>query len=253
MQRETASSGADLLLEFRDVNTYYGDLHVLKDVNYSIRRGEIVSLLGGNACGKSTTMKTIMGVVRPVRGTVIFDGEEIEKLPTSARVKRGIAPVLEARRLFPRMTVFENLEMGAYTRKAGPEFNEDLERVYSLFPRVKERRGQLAGTLSGGEQQMVAMGRALMARPRLICMDEPSMGLSPLFVEQVFDIIQEINRQGTTIFMVEQNAAMALSIAHRAYVLQTGVVVLSGTAAELRENPSIREAYLGELQVDAAA
>jgi branched-chain amino acid transport system ATP-binding protein len=253
MPRETASTESDLLLEFRDVNTYYGDLHVLKDVNYAIRRGEIVSLLGGNACGKSTTMKTIMGVVRPARGTVLFDGEPIERLSTSARVKRGIAPVLEARRLFPRMTVFENLEMGAYTRKSGAEFNEDLERVYSLFPRVKERRGQLAGTLSGGEQQMVAIGRALMARPRLICMDEPSMGLSPLYVEQVFDIIQEINRQGTTIFMVEQNAAMALSIAHRAYVLQTGVVVLSGSAADLRENPSIREAYLGELQVTAAA
>jgi branched-chain amino acid transport system ATP-binding protein len=253
MPRETASTEADLLLEFRDVNTYYGDLHVLKDVNYAIRRGEIVSLLGGNACGKSTTMKTIMGVVRPTRGTVLFDGEPIERLSTSARVKRGIAPVLEARRLFPRMTVFENLEMGAYTRKSRAEFDEDLERVYSLFPRVKERRNQLGGTLSGGEQQMVAIGRALMARPRLICMDEPSMGLSPLYVEQVFDIIQEINRQGTTIFMVEQNAAMALSIAHRAYVLQTGVVVLSGTAAELRENPSIREAYLGELQVDAAA
>ncbi len=252
MQREIAPSG-DLLLEFKGVNTYYGDLHVLKDVNYAIRRGEIVSLLGGNACGKSTTMKTIMGVVRPARGSVIFDGEPIEKLSTSARVKRGIAPVLEARRLFPRMTVFENLEMGAYTRKSGPEFNEDLERVYTLFPRVKERRTQVAGTLSGGEQQMVAIGRALMARPRLICMDEPSMGLSPLYVEQVFDIIQEINRQGMTIFMVEQNAAMALSIAHRAYVLQTGVVVLSGTAAELRENPAIREAYLGELQVDAAA
>ena len=252
MQREIAPSG-DLLLEFKGVNTYYGDLHVLKDVNYAIRRGEIVSLLGGNACGKSTTMKTIMGVVRPARGSVIFDGEPIEKLSTSARVKRGIAPVLEARRLFPRMTVFENLEMGAYTRKSGPEFDEDLERVYTLFPRVKERRTQVAGTLSGGEQQMVAIGRALMARPRLICMDEPSMGLSPLYVEQVFDIIQEINRQGMTIFMVEQNAAMALSIAHRAYVLQTGVVVLSGTAAELRENPAIREAYLGELQVDAAA
>jgi branched-chain amino acid transport system ATP-binding protein len=253
MPRETASTEADLLLEFKDVNTYYGDLHVLKDVNYAIRRGEIVSLLGGNACGKSTTMKTIMGVVRPVRGTVLFDGEPIEKLSTSARVKRGLAPVLEARRLFPRMTVFENLEMGAYTRTSKSEFNEDLERVYSLFPRVKERRNQLGGTLSGGEQQMVAIGRALMARPRLICMDEPSMGLSPLYVEQVFDIIQEINRQGTTIFMVEQNAAMALSIAHRAYVLQTGVVVLSGTAADLRENPSIREAYLGELQVNAAA
>ena len=245
-------SASDLLLEFRGVNTYYGDLHVLKDVNYTIGRGEIVSLLGGNACGKSTTMKTIMGVVRPTTGTVLFEGLPIERLSTSTRVQRGICPVLGARRLFPRMTVFENLEMGAYTRKRGPEFQEDLERVYELFPRVKERRAQLAGTLSGGEQQMVAIGRALMSRPRLICMDEPSMGLSPLFVEQVFDIIQTINRQGTTIFMVEQNAAMALSIAHRAYVLQTGVVVLSGTAAELRANDDIRQAYLGEMQVAAA-
>ena len=244
---------ADVLLSFNDVNTHYGDLHVLKDVNYTIGRGEIVSLLGGNACGKSTTMKTIMGIVRPTTGTVIFDGKPIERLATSERVRRGIAPVLEARRLFPRMTVFENLEMGAYTRPKGPEFAEDLERVYALFPRVKERRTQVAGTLSGGEQQMVAIGRALMARPRLICMDEPSMGLSPLYVEQVFDIIQEINRQGTTIFMVEQNANMALSIAHRAYVLQTGVVVLSGTAAELRQNPTIKEAYLGEMQVAEAA
>ncbi len=241
------------LLEFRDVNTHYGDLHVLKDVNYRIMPGEIVSLLGGNACGKSTTMKTIMGVVRPTAGSVLFDGAPIERLSTSARVARGIAPVLEARRLFPRMTVFENLEMGAYTRAKGPEFEQDLDRVYALFPRVKERRTQVAGTLSGGEQQMVAIGRALMARPRLICMDEPSMGLSPLYVEQVFDIIQEINRQGTTIFMVEQNAAMALQVAHRAYVLQTGVVVLSGTAAELRENEDIRQAYLGEMEVHRAA
>jgi branched-chain amino acid transport system ATP-binding protein len=245
MQREVARP----LLEFRGVNTYYGDLHVLKDVDYSIRQGEIIALLGGNACGKSTTMKTIMGVVRPVRGQVLFEGQPIERLSTAERVRRGIAPVLEARRLFPRMTVFENLEMGAYTRKRGPEFEEDLERVYTLFPRVKERRSQLAGTLSGGEQQMVAIGRALMARPKLICMDEPSMGLSPLFVEIVFDIIQQINAQGMTIFMVEQNAAMALGIAHRAYVLQTGRVVLQGDAAELRENPSIREAYLGELNV----
>jgi branched-chain amino acid transport system ATP-binding protein len=237
------------LLRFKDVNTHYGDLHVLKDVNYTIGEGEIVSLLGGNACGKSTTMKTIMGVVRPTTGSVIFDGVPIEKMSTAERVKRGIAPVLEARRLFPRMTVYENLEMGAYTRKHGPEFAEDLERVYSLFPRVKERLNQISGTLSGGEQQMVAIGRALMARPRLICMDEPSMGLSPLYVEQVFAIIQEINRQGTTIFMVEQNANMALSIAHRAYVLQTGKVVLSGSARELRRDPAIREAYLGELQV----
>jgi len=237
------------LLRFQDVNTYYGDLHVLKDVNYTIGQGEIVSLLGGNACGKSTTMKTIMGVVRPTTGSVIFDGVPIERMSTAERVKRGIAPVLEARRLFPRMTVFENLEMGAYTRKRGSDFADDLERVYALFPRVKERLNQISGTLSGGEQQMVAIGRALMARPRLICMDEPSMGLSPLYVEQVFEIIQAINRQGTTIFMVEQNANMALSIAHRAYVLQTGKVVLSGSAADLRRDPAIREAYLGELQL----
>jgi branched-chain amino acid transport system ATP-binding protein len=237
------------LLTFKNVNTHYGDLHVLKDVNYTIGNGEIVSLLGGNACGKSTTMKTIMGVVRPTTGSVVFDGVPIERMSTAERVRRGIAPVLEARRLFPRMTVFENLEMGAYTRKRGPEFQQDLDRVYSLFPRVKERLNQISGTLSGGEQQMVAIGRALMARPRLICMDEPSMGLSPLYVEQVFETIQEINRQGTTIFMVEQNANMALSIAHRAYVLQTGMVVLSGSAAELRRDPAIREAYLGELQV----
>ncbi len=242
-----------MLLEFKEVDTYYGDLHVLKKVNYSIEKGEIVALLGGNASGKSTTMKTIMGVVRPRRGSVIFDGEPIERLPTADRVKRGIAPVLEARRLFPRMTVYENLEMGAYLRPKGPEVEEDLERVYALFPQVKERRNQIAGTLSGGEQQMVAMGRALMARPRLLCMDEPSMGLSPLYVEQTFEIIQEINKQGTTIFMVEQNANMALQVANRGYVLQTGQVVLSGSAAELRQNPLIREAYLGEMQVAAAA
>jgi branched-chain amino acid transport system ATP-binding protein len=240
------------MLEFRNVNTYYGDLHVLKNVNYNLGAGEIICLLGGNACGKSTTMKTIMGIVRPTSGEVIFEGQRIDKLSTAERVRRGIAPVLEARRLFPRMTVFENLEMGAFTRKRGSDFNEDLERVYSLFPRVKERREQQAGTLSGGEQQMVAIGRALMARPKLICMDEPSMGLSPLYVEQTFAIIQTINRQGVTIFMVEQNAAMALSIAHRAYVLQTGQVVLSGPASELRENEQIREAYLGEMQVEAA-
>ncbi|MBV8456793.1 MAG: ABC transporter ATP-binding protein [Acetobacteraceae bacterium] len=242
-----------MLLEFKEVDTYYGDLHVLKKVNYSIEKGEIIALLGGNACGKSTTMKTIMGVVRPRRGSVIFDGEAIERLATADRVKRGIAPVLEARRLFPRMTVYENLEMGAYLRPKGPEVEEDLERVYALFPRVKERRNQIAGTLSGGEQQMVAMGRALMARPRLLCMDEPSMGLSPLYVEQTFEIIQQINKQGTTIFMVEQNANMALQVANRGYVLQTGQVVLSGSAAELRRNPLIREAYLGEMQVQAAA
>ena len=237
------------MLEFRQVDTYYGDLHVLKSVDYRIEAGEIVCLLGGNASGKSTTMKTIMGIVRPARGEVRFEGRSLAGVSVAERVRRGIAPVLEARRLFPRMTVYENLEMGAYTRPRGATFEEDLERVFALFPRVKERLRQLAGTLSGGEQQMVAIGRALMARPKLLCMDEPSMGLSPAYVEQVFEIIQKINRQGTTIFMVEQNASMALQVAHRAYVLQTGQVVLSGPAAELRQNELIRQAYLGELKL----
>jgi branched-chain amino acid transport system ATP-binding protein len=240
------------LLSFRGVDTYYGDLHVLKSVDYRIEAGEIVSLLGGNASGKSTTMKAIMGIVVPRRGEILFEGRSLAGVSVAERVRRGIAPVLEARRLFPRMTVYENLEMGAYTRERGPEFERDLERVFGLFPRVKERLRQLAGTLSGGEQQMVAIARALMAHPKLLCMDEPSMGLAPIFVEQVFDIIQAINRQGTTIFMVEQNANMALSIAHRAYVLQTGQVVLSGAAAELRQNEMIRQAYLGEMQVEKA-
>jgi len=242
------TTGFDLL-EFKTVDTHYGDLHVLKSVDYRIAAGEIVCLLGGNASGKSTTMKAIMGTVSPTRGDIRYEGHSLKGVSTAERVRRGIAPVLEARRLFPRMTVYENLEMGAYTRRRGPEFDEDLARVFALFPPVKERLQQLAGTLSGGEQQMVAIGRALMAHPRLLCMDEPSMGLSPAYVEQVFDIIRTINRQGVTIFMVEQNANMALSIADRAYVLQTGEVVLSGPAAELRETELIRHAYLGELKV----
>jgi branched-chain amino acid transport system ATP-binding protein len=236
------------MLEFHDVDTYYGELHVLKRVNYDIKQGEIVCLLGGNASGKSTTMKTVLGLVRPRAGTVVYEGEPINNMPTAERVRRGIAPVPEARRLFPRMSVLENLEMGAFTRNDSEGIAEDLERVYQLFPRVKERLKQQAGTLSGGEQQMVAMGRALMARPRLLCMDEPSMGLSPAFVEQVFEIIQSINKQGTTIFVVEQNASMALSIAHRGYVLQTGEVVLSGTAKSLLENEMLKKTYLGEMQ-----
>ncbi|SMF45701.1 amino acid/amide ABC transporter ATP-binding protein 2, HAAT family [Tistlia consotensis] len=240
------------MLEFRDVDTFYGELHVLKAVNYKIEQGEIVCLLGGNACGKSTTMKTVLGVVQPKRGAVVLEGEDISRLSTAERVRRGIAPVPEARRLFPRMTVYENLMMGAYTRKDKAAIAEDLERVYELFPRVKERLAQSAGTLSGGEQQMVAMGRALMARPRLLCMDEPSMGLSPAYVEQVFEIIQEINRQGTTIFVVEQNANMALSIAHRGYVLQTGEVMLHGTASELLGNEWLQKVYLGQAEATPA-
>lgn len=237
------------LLEFEAVHTYYGDLHVLKGVDYVVYPGESVVLLGGNACGKSTTMKAIMGTVRPTQGEIRFAGQRLNEVSTAARVRGGLAPVLEARRLFPRMTVYENLELGAYTRKRDASFDEDLARVYELFPRVKERRGQIAGTLSGGEQQMVAIGRALMSRPKLICMDEPSMGLSPRFVEVVFEIIRTINAQGVAIFMVEQNAAMALQIADRGYVLQTGQVVLSGAAEELAANPAIREAYLGELEL----
>ena len=242
------SDGQPPLLEFRDVDTFYGELHVLRGVNCQIRAGEIVCLLGGNASGKSTTMKTVLGIVRPANGVVLYGGQPINNLRTSERVRRGIAPVPEARRLFPKMTVLENLEMGAFTRSDGAGIEEDLERVFALFPRVKERHSQLAGTLSGGEQQMVAVGRALMARPKLLCMDEPSMGLSPNFVEQVFEIIQEIKKQGTTIFLVEQNANMALSIADRGYVLQSGQIVLSGTAKSLRENEMIRHAYLGEMK-----
>jgi branched-chain amino acid transport system ATP-binding protein len=236
------------LLEFKEINTYYGELHVLKGVDYQVGEGEIVCLLGGNACGKSTTMKTILGIVTPKSGAVLYAGARINDLPTAERVKRGIAPVPEARRLFPRMTVLENLEMGAFTRNDAVEIEADMERVFGLFPRVKERLKQQAGTLSGGEQQMVAIGRALMARPKLLCMDEPSMGLSPAFVEQVFDIIQAINRQGTSIFMVEQNANMALSVASYGYVLQTGEVVLHGSAQSLRDNEMVQQAYLGEMK-----
>jgi len=217
-------------------------------VNYRVGDGEIVCLLGGNASGKSTTMKTILGIVRPKTGTITYAGATINELPTAERVRRGIAPVPEARRLFPRMTVLDNLEMGAFTRSDTAEIEADKERVFALFPRVKERLNQTAGTLSGGEQQMVAMGRALMARPKLLCMDEPSMGLSPAFVDQVFDIIQAINKQGTSIFMVEQNANMALSIADYGYVLQTGEVVLQGSAQNLRDDEMVQQAYLGEMK-----
>jgi branched-chain amino acid transport system ATP-binding protein len=247
-EQQTPSRRPPPLLEFKDVNTYYGELHVLKGVDYQVGEGEIVCLLGGNACGKSTTMKTILGIVKPKSGAVTYAGARINDLPTADRVKRGIAPVPEARRLFPRMTVLENLEMGAFTRNDTAEIEVDKERVFDLFPRIKERLKQQAGTLSGGEQQMVAIGRALMARPKLLCMDEPSMGLSPAFVEQVFDIIQAINRQGTSIFMVEQNANMALSIASYGYVLQTGEVVLHGSAQSLRDNETVQQAYLGQMK-----
>jgi branched-chain amino acid transport system ATP-binding protein len=230
------------------VETRYGPLRVLRGVTLEVRSGEIVCLLGGNASGKSTTMKTILGVVRPRAGRVELDGERIDGLPTEAIVRRGISLVPEARRIFARMTVWENLAMGAYTRRHVPaaDVGRDLERVYALFPRLRERERQVGGTLSGGEQQMLAIGRALMARPRLLLMDEPSMGLAPALVDEVFDIIQELNRQGTTILVVEQNASVALAIASRGYVLQNGRIVVHDSADALLRADHIRRAYLGE-------
>lgn len=234
------------MLKLTDVHTFYGPIQALRNVSLTVQAGEIVSLLGGNACGKSTTMKTILGLVRPKMGTVEFLGRRIDRLPSSEIVRSGIAPVLEARRLFPYLTVHENLLMGAYTRRDAAGIRDDAERMQALFPVVKERSRQLASTLSGGEQQMVAMARALMARPRLLIMDEPSMGLSPSYVDKVFEIIQTINRnEGVAVLIVEQNANMALTIASRGYVLQTGEIVLHDTAENLKNNPLMQKAYLG--------
>lgn len=235
-----------MLLKIDAIDVFYGPLQALRNVSIEIESGEIVCLLGGNASGKSTTMKTVLGLLKPARGSITFDGQRIDGLPTSERVRMGISIVPEARRLFGSLTVRENIELGAYTQRDRHAIASDLERVLSLFPRCRERLNQLAGTLSGGEQQMVAMARGLMSRPRLLCMDEPSMGLAPSFVETVFDLIQTINQQGTTIFVIEQNANIALSIANRGYVLQAGEIVLSGMAKELLANPLIRKAYLGE-------
>jgi branched-chain amino acid transport system ATP-binding protein len=234
------------VLELNGVHTHYGPIHILKDVNISIYAGEIVCLLGGNASGKTTTLKTILGYVTPSQGEILLDGNKISGMPTQEVVRGGISMVPENRRLFQRMTVRENLEMGHYMRDDHADVDEDLERVFKLFPRVKERLSQRAGTLSGGEQQMVAVGRALMARPKVLLMDEPSMGLAPVLVQQNFDIIEQINGAGTTIFMVEQNANMALSIADRGYVLQTGEIVLEDSSQGLLANPQMRKAYLGE-------
>ena len=242
----TGQDGATALLEFRQVNTHYGAVHILKDVDLAIYPGELVCLLGGNASGKSTTLKTLLGMVTPTSGEVVLDGEVVNDKPTSYRVINGVTMVPENRRLFKRLSVKENLQLGAYLRDDKDGIAEDLEKIYDLFPRVKERLSQKAGTLSGGEQQMVAIGRALMSRPRVLLMDEPSMGLAPALVQQNFELIQQIHADGVAVFMVEQNANMALSIADRGWVLQTGRVVLDDTAEALLANPELRASYLGE-------
>lgn len=239
------STAEEALLRFEHVDAFYGPIQALYDVNYAVYPGEIVALLGSNGAGKTTTMKTILGIVHPRSGAIYFAGRRQDTLPTSEIVKAGIAAVPEGRRVFGRLSVEDNLRMGAYVRSDASAVARDMERVYDLFPRLKERRTQVAGTMSGGEQQMLAMGRALMASPKLLIMDEPSMGLSPILVERVFDTIQEINKQGTTIFMVEQNAFMALSIARRGYVLRSGHLVLEGFARELLESEAVRREYLG--------
>jgi branched-chain amino acid transport system ATP-binding protein len=234
------------MLKLTDVHSYYGHFHALKGISLEVGDGEIISLLGGNACGKSTTMKTILGMVRPKEGTVEYNGKRLNGLPPSDVVRARISPVLERRRLFPDLTVEENLTMGAYLRRDKAAIKADMEHMAELFPIVAERRKQRAGSLSGGEQQMVAMARALMASPKLLIMDEPSMGLSPKYVETVFEVIQDINRrENVAMLLVEQNANMALSIAARGYVLQTGEIVLQGSAEELRNNPQMQKAYLG--------
>ncbi|HEX7084122.1 MAG TPA: ABC transporter ATP-binding protein [Gaiellaceae bacterium] len=234
------------MLELRDVHTYYGSIHALKGIALEVREGEVVTLLGANGAGKSTTLRSINGLNRPRQGSIRFDGREITEVPAHEIVKRGIAQSPEGRRLFPRMTVAENLEMGAFQRSDRTGIREDMDRVFDLFPRLQERRNQKAGTMSGGEQQMCAIGRALMARPKLLLLDEPSLGLAPIFVERIFDIIRQINEQGTSILLVEQNALMALDHAHRGYVLETGRIVLADTAEALKTNEEVRKTYLGE-------
>ena len=240
-----STNGDGSLLRLNGIDTYYGQIHILEQLNLEVREGELVSLLGGNASGKSTTLKTILGLVQPRNGSVEFRGEDVTRRTTSYRIQRGMAIVPENRRLFGPMTVLENLEMGAYLNRDGKGRKEDFDRVYSLFPLLHERRSQLAGTLSGGEQQMVAMGRALMSHPKLLLMDEPSMGLAPILVERSFEIIQQVHQSGIAMLVVEQNANMALSIADRGYVLSTGRLVLEGRARELAEHEDLRKAYLG--------
>jgi len=239
------------MLELHEVHAYYGTIHALKGLTLRVEQGEIVTLIGANGAGKSTTIRTITGLLPPRQGQISLEGERIERLPPHRIVQRGVAQAPEGRRIFPLLSVLENLEMGAYTRTDFSRVRADLERVLQLFPRLKERTSQLGGTLSGGEQQMLAIGRALMARPRLLLLDEPSMGLAPTMVEVIFHTIQEINRQGTTILLVEQNALMALEVAHRGYVLQTGRSVLQETASNLLQNEMVRKVYLGIAELPA--
>ena len=232
-------------LEVRDINTYYGNIHALQGVSIAVRDGEIVTLIGANGAGKSTTLRTISGILQPRQGQITLDGQQINGLPPHRIVELGVCQVPEGRRIFPRMTVLENLEMGAFARKDRGRLGADMDRVFELFPRLKERVNQKGGTLSGGEQQMLAIGRALMSRPKILLLDEPSMGLAPILVETIFRTVQEINQQGVTVLLVEQNALMALQVANRGYVLETGAIVLDDTAANLRENETVQKAYLG--------
>jgi branched-chain amino acid transport system ATP-binding protein len=241
-----AVNGKTPVLELRDVHTYYGAIHALKGISLQVYEGEIVTLLGSNGAGKSTTLRSINGLNRPRQGSIHFEGRDITSIAAHSIVKRGIAQSPEGRRLFPRMTVTENLEMGAFQRSDRAAIKADMDHVFELFPRLQERRDQKAGTMSGGEQQMCAIGRALMARPKLLLLDEPSLGLAPIFVERIFDIISQINKEGTSILLVEQNALMALDNAHRGYVLETGRIVLADSAEALKTNEQVRKTYLGE-------
>lgn len=234
-----------MLLEVHDLNVYYGAIHALQGISFTVEEGEIVTLIGANGAGKSTTLRTLSGLLRPRRGSIQYKGNEISRTPPEQIVRMGISQVPEGRKIFAPLTVRENLLMGAFTRTDKVEIDQSMERVFTSFPRLKERINQLGGTLSGGEQQMLATARGVMSRPSLLLLDEPSMGLSPIMVEEIFSIIREINSQGTSILLVEQNALMALSIANRAYVLETGKIVLSGSAKEVRDNPQVKAAYLG--------
>ena len=243
---ESKEEKAMAMLEVRDLQVYYGMIHAIKGISFDVNQGEVIALIGANGAGKTTTLHTITGLLAPKSGSVLFEGKDITKVPAHKIVSMGMAHVPEGRRVFAELSVYENLKMGAYTRKDKKEIEESLANVYKRFPRLEERKNQMAGTLSGGEQQMLAMGRALMSKPKIILMDEPSMGLSPIFVNEIFDIIKEVSESGTTVLLVEQNAKKALSISDRAYVLETGTITMSGKAKDLLEDEAVKKAYLGE-------